>query len=407
MVCEVYENREPLNIPMVYRGYALNKTGPWLFIAQCSTNCIPVTLPVAVLAAALWQPAPKETTTLGNKTNSDANMNNIIYVHIYIPVNYYVRIQGYIMIVIERFIYKKQEPQKKSLIYWKSCHEKNDECSIPQLGGSCQSIGSPPPPCLVFASPCFKKLLKFQQLLILTIHTCQGGFSQGTEKNKGAFPWANKLTQQTNKNKPTNQPTNKTNKQNQNKTNKQTKNTNKPTNQPTNQQTNKQTAEDPNSQQQNPSVGKWIAVYRASFWYHPTPAKTRKSSKPTTIFGVLVFRLNTRFCTTYVKWVVKMSASFQVFCRGESYLCFAVAVLPALSTLNEIKNDGKPVRNVVRTRKRHQSLPKSRFQLTCCKTAVLPTFFHANNPATTTPTTTTITTKQPQRRHWHQGRPSN
>lgn len=72
-----------------------------------------------------------------------------------------------------------------------------------------------------------------------------------------------------------------------------------------------------------------------------------------------------------------MSASYLVFCRGESYLCFAVAVLPALSTLNEIKNDGKPVRNVVRTRKRHQSLPKSRLQLTCCKTAVLPTFFHA------------------------------
>ena len=243
MVCEVYENREPLNIPMVYRGYALNKTGPWLFIAQCSTNCIPVTLPVAVLAAALWQPAPKETTTLGNKTNSDANMNNIIYVHIYIYIYTCKLLCTYTRIYHdcdwEIHIQKARAPKNVinilKILPWKKwwMFHSSTWRILP-------IYWFPPPRALCSLRRVSRSSWNFSSFLSWPFTPAKGFFFQGTEKNKGVFPWANKQTQQTNKNKPTNQPTNKTNKQNQNKTNKQTKNTNKPTNQPTNKQTSKQ-----------------------------------------------------------------------------------------------------------------------------------------------------------------------
>ena len=107
-----------------------------------------------------------------------------------------------------------------------------------------------------------------------------------------------------------------------------------------------------------------------------------------------------------------MSASFQVFCRGESYLCFAVAVLPALSTLNEIKNDGKPVRNVVRTRKATSipteiKIPTDLLQNSCasyllpCKQPCNHNPHHNHNHYKTTPTSTLTprTTKQLGREH--------
>lgn len=169
----------PWLIPWYYRGYALNKTGPWLFIAQCSTNCIPVTLPVAVLAAALWQPAPwrKKQQLRGTKQIQMPTW-IILYTYIYMYIIMYVYKD--ISWLWLRDSYTKSKSPKRSLVYWNLAiktwwmfHSSNWRI-LP-------IYWFPPPPCLVFASPCFKKLLKFQQLLILTIHTCQGGFSQGAE----------------------------------------------------------------------------------------------------------------------------------------------------------------------------------------------------------------------------------
>lgn len=58
----------------------------------------------------------KETTTSGNKTNSDANMDNITYIYIYMYIIMYVYKD--ISWLWLRDSYTKSKSPKKSLVYW-------------------------------------------------------------------------------------------------------------------------------------------------------------------------------------------------------------------------------------------------------------------------------------------------